>query len=105
MSRTRSWLNWILVSGVVTLAIAPLLLLKNASFIGSDAQAEDAIQEINPGYQPWSAPIFEPASGEIESLLFALQAGLGAGTIGYVVGFYRGKQERSTPQNDRHKNL
>ena len=31
-------------------------------------------------------PIIEPASGEIASLLFALQAALGAGVIGYYLG-------------------
>ena len=32
-------------------------------------------------WKPW-----EPPSGEIESLLFALQAAIGAGFIGYYVG-------------------
>ena len=31
-------------------------------------------------------PLLEPASGEIASLLFALQAALGAGVIGYWLG-------------------
>ena len=39
-----------------------------------------------PGYQPWFAPLIEPASSEIASLLFALQAAFGAGVIGYWLG-------------------
>ena len=44
------------------------------------------VQELNPGYQPWFEPILEPASGEVESLLFALQAAVGAGIVGFVLG-------------------
>ncbi|HAN75560.1 MAG TPA: energy-coupling factor ABC transporter substrate-binding protein [Planktothrix sp. UBA8407] len=85
---SRSWNNWLLILGVIGLAIAPLLLVKEGKFGGSDGEAEAAIQEISPNYQPWFTPIFEPASGEIESLLFSVQAGLGAGVMGYVIGRY-----------------
>jgi cobalt/nickel transport protein len=44
------------------------------------------ISEINPDYKPWFASIIEPASGEIASMLFALQAAIGAGFIGYYLG-------------------
>ena len=44
------------------------------------------MQELDPDYEPWFSPLLEPASGEIESLLFALQAALGAGVIGFVLG-------------------
>lgn len=57
-----------------------------ASFGGADEKAQQAIREIAPNYQPWFAPLMEPASGEIASLLFALQAALGAGFIGYWLG-------------------
>lgn len=90
----KRWNNGFLVLGVVALALAPLLLVRGAEFGGADGEAEAVIQEINPHYQPWATPIFEPASGEIESLLFALQAGLGAGVIGYAIGLYRGRQEQ-----------
>jgi cobalt/nickel transport protein len=55
-------------------------------FGGADEQAQQAIGQIAPGYQPWFAPLIEPASGEIASLLFALQAAIGAGIIGYWLG-------------------
>jgi cobalt/nickel transport protein len=38
--------------------------------------------------------LYEPPSDEIESLLFALQAALGAGFIGYYIGYKRGKTKR-----------
>ena len=44
------------------------------------------VGEIDPSYTPWFEPLIEPASGEIASLLFALQAAIGAGVIGYYLG-------------------
>ena len=83
--------NLFLVGIVVFLAIIPLFLQKDAEFGGADGQAEEAIMEINTNYEPWFNSIWEPPSGEIESLLFSLQAALGAGFIGYFIGFMRGK--------------
>ena len=58
-----------------------------------DGEAEAAISEINPDYKPWFSSFFEPASGEIESLLFASQAALGAGIVGYYIGATRTKHK------------
>ena len=41
--------------------------------------------------KPWFSSIWEPPSGEIESLLFALQAAIGAIIIGYFFGYWRGQ--------------
>ena len=89
--------NLLLLLGVVALMIMPLLMNHTAPegeeiFTGADGQAEGVIQEINPEYQPWFTPFFEPPSGEIESLLFGLQAALGAGAIGYCLGYYRARR-------------
>lgn len=96
--KSQSWNNWLVVAAVLALAIAPLVLVPKAEFGGADSQAQAAITEINPNYQPWFSPLVEPASGEIASLLFALQAGLGAGVIGYVIGLYRGRREHKAVQ-------
>jgi cobalt/nickel transport protein len=88
----RGWNNGLLVVSVLTLAIAPLVLLREAEFRGADSQAGAIIQQTNPNYQPWFNPLFKPASSEIESLLFAVQASIGTGVIGYVVGLHRGRQ-------------
>lgn len=86
--------NWLLTIAVVGLAIFPLVFVRG-EFTGSDGQAEAAIGDIQPDYQPWFQPFFEPPSGEVESLLFASQAALGAGIMGYVIGLYRGRHERT----------
>jgi len=84
--------NLILILLVVLLAIVPLFMNRGAEFGGADGQAEEVITQINPDYQPWFSSVWEPPSGEIESLLFALQAALGAGFIGYYIGYVRGRK-------------
>ncbi|WP_322488972.1 energy-coupling factor ABC transporter substrate-binding protein [Chloroflexus sp.] len=79
---------------VIGLAIVPILLIRDTEFGGADAAAEAAIVEIAPDYEPWFAPLFEPPGSETESLLFALQAGLGAGVIGYFFGWQHGRRQR-----------
>lgn len=58
------------------------------AFAGSDGAATAQLEEA--GHSPWFEPIFAPA-GEVESGLFAMQAGLGGLALGYVVGRLRGR--------------
>ncbi|WAS05594.1 energy-coupling factor ABC transporter substrate-binding protein [Gloeomargaritales cyanobacterium VI4D9] len=88
-------LNWLLLAGVVGLAVVPLMVTRNGAFEGADTAATKTIEAMQPDYQPWVNPVLEPASGELESLLFAVQAGLGAGVIGYVLGRYQGRNAAS----------
>jgi cobalt/nickel transport protein len=85
--------NILLLCIVVVLAIIPMIFNKGAEFSGADGQAEEFIGEIAPSYEPWFESIWEPPSGEIESLLFALQAALGAGFIAYFFGYFIGKRK------------
>ncbi|NLQ06041.1 energy-coupling factor ABC transporter substrate-binding protein [Cylindrospermopsis raciborskii] len=96
----KGLINWLLVVGVVILAVTPLVLIRDSEFGGADQQAQKVITEIQPKYKPWFKSLFEPPSREIESLLFALQAALGAGVVGYGIGLYKG---RSQPQNPKNK--
>jgi cobalt/nickel transport protein len=87
------WNNWLLISIVIALAVAPIIFVRG-EYGGADGEAEEAITEIQPDYKPWFTPIFEPPSGEIESLLFSSQAALGTGLIGYAVGLYKGRNQK-----------
>ena len=60
---------------------------------GTDDAASEAVEHLNPNYEPWFSPVWEPPSGEIESFLFALQASIGAVVIGFVIGYYKGKKD------------
>lgn len=84
--------NLLLVLIVIIISAVPILTLKDVEFSGADGQAEEAITEINANYKPWFNNFWEPSSGEIESLLFSLQAALGAGFIGFFIGYAYGKK-------------
>ncbi|HYE68750.1 MAG TPA: energy-coupling factor ABC transporter substrate-binding protein [Anaerovoracaceae bacterium] len=77
----------ILLLLIVAIAVTPLLLNKDSEFGGADGEAKDAIAKINPDYEPWFESIIELPGGETESLLFCLQAGIGAGIFGFGFGF------------------
>lgn len=85
--------NMLLLALVAALIVFPLVYLQNADFEGADGKAEEVIMEINPGHEPWFSSIWEPPSGEVENLLFVLQGALGAGVIGYCLGYMKGKRK------------
>jgi cobalt/nickel transport protein len=89
MTLTRK--NILLLACVALLAVIPLLIINDSEFIGADGIAEEAIMAINPDYKPWIDAVWEPPGGETEGLLFALQAALGSGFIGYYIGLRRGQ--------------
>jgi cobalt/nickel transport protein len=106
MSRNAK-INALLLLVVAALAVLPLVLglgdHKEEPFTGSDGEAQTAITEIEPDYEPWFSPLYEPPSGEIESALFSLQAALGAGVLAYYFGLRRGRrqgEQRALAQRD-----
>ena len=85
--------NMILLAAAALIAAIPLLMTFEGEhvFAGADGQAEAMIHQLQPGYAPWAETLWEPPSGEIESLLFMLQAAFGAGLLGYYLGLRRGE--------------
>jgi cobalt/nickel transport protein len=80
----------ILLSLVLVIVIFPLALYndKGGYFGGADDQGPAYITST--GFHPWFKSLWVPPSPEIESLLFATQAAIGAIIIGYVLGYYNG---------------
>ena len=99
MRRVNLWL----LAAAVGIAVLPLLLPLPQGlaepFAGTDTQAQAAITAANPLFRPWFAPLWKPPSREIEGLLFALQAALGAGLLGYYLGLRRGQSQRRKQEN------
>jgi cobalt/nickel transport protein len=92
----------LLLGAVIALFAVPMMLRLNtsdaprgAAYGGSDEAATAAVAQVDPGYEPWFSPLFEPSSAEVESGLFALQAALGAGAFGYAMGRLSGRGGRA----------
>lgn len=89
----------ILLLITVLMIVVPFLALRGAEFGGSDDAGSVMVEEIKgEAYEPWFTPILENAiggeiPGEIESLLFCVQTGIGVGVLAFVMGrFYERKK-------------
>ena len=76
---------------VVLIAVIPLFALKGAEFGGSDDAGSQMVEEIQGEYTPWFTPVLETAlggeiPGEVESLVFCIQTGIGVGIIAFFMG-------------------
>ncbi len=78
---------------VILLMCMPLVFKSSAAFEGTDGEALALIEEINPEYKPWAKGIFEPPSGEVETLLFCIQTAIGTAVIFYYLGYAKGKKK------------
>jgi cobalt/nickel transport protein len=92
-----SLVNWLLVVGVVLLAAVPLVIGSDTEFAGADGAAVERIDQSD--YRPWFAPLFQP-SAETASGLFAMQAAIGGGVLGYVFGVARTRRRNAPPPAD-----
>ena len=77
------------------IAIVPLVMYgSSAEFGGSDDAGNEAISElVNEEVEPWFSPVIESVlgmelPGEVESLLFCLQIGLGCSVFFFFFGRY-----------------
>jgi cobalt/nickel transport protein len=101
MSRKKTAV--ILLALVVLIALVPLFTLKGAEFGGSDDAGSQVVSEITgTEYEPWFTPVMETwiggeLPGEIESLLFCVQTGIGIGILAFFMGRFveRTKWEKS----------
>ena len=87
-------LNLTLLVLAALIVVAPLVIHPGTEFSGTDDAARDAVAAANPTYIPWASPLWEPPGKEMESLLFALQAAIGAGLVGYAIGRRHGRGGR-----------
>ena len=99
MEKKDKKLVGILLIVAILIAVIPFLALKGAEFGGSDDAGSVMVEESRgDAYEPWATPILEKylggeIPGEIESLLFCVQTGIGVGIIAFLAGrFYERKK-------------
>ena len=89
--RTTTVVILIVLTALVILF--PLFLLQGAEFEGSDGQGSEMVEEIMGGdFEPWFEPVLETLiggelPGEMETLFFCIQTGIGVGVIALCFGY------------------
>lgn len=81
----------ILIVVAILIAVVPLFAMRGAEFGGSDDAGSQVVEEVNSGYEPWFTPVLETMlggelPGEVESLIFCIQTGIGVGIMAFCMG-------------------
>lgn len=88
--------NVLLLLLALGLVVIPLFFIQGAEWGATDGRNTEAIQELQPDYEPWFTSIFNSAELGIERYMFGLQALLGSlilsACLGWIIGRYRGRQ-------------
>ena len=95
----------ILLITAVIIAFTPLFLLKDAEFGGADGKGNTLIETTDPDYEPWAAPVLEvilgrELPGEVESMLFCIQTGIGVGIIAFFMGRFVERKKWTTAEKE-----
>lgn len=105
MSKNKRTVLILLVIAVI-IAVVPLFIMKGAEFGGSDDAGSQVVAEIaGDDFKPWFTPVLETAlggelPGEVESMLFCVQTGIGVGIIAYCFGYLVARKKYSTNKVD-----
>jgi len=91
----------VIVLIVLTLVIilTPLFLIRGAEFEGSDGQGAEMVYAVtDDGYEAWFDPILEvliggQLPGEMETLFFCIQTGIGVGIIAFSFGYLAARKK------------
>jgi len=88
----KRWVWYVIgLAVVVSIFVLPFVINPGAGYGGTDDQGSQAIEQIDPGHQVWFESLWSPPP-ETASLLFAVQAAIGAAIIGYFIGNIQGKK-------------
>ena len=84
---------------IFLIALVPLFVLKDAEFGGSDDAGSVVVEEVDGSYEAWATPILEiliggELPGEVESLFFCIQTGIGVGIIAFIMGRFVERKKR-----------
>jgi len=91
MSKKDKKLVLILLLLAIFLTVIPLFVRKGSEFSGIDDEGSQVVKAISKGYEPWFTPVIErilgrELSGEMESLVFCIQTGIGVGVTAFTLG-------------------
>lgn len=99
LTSKNRWVTPLALLAVVVILVVSLLVGSHyGSFQGTDDAATAAAAQN--GSRSWFHPIFAPRSTEVQMGLFALQAALGGGVLGFALGRLSKRHPRpDTPED------
>jgi len=100
----QDWQKYLLALMVVVAIFAiPFFLNPSAKFGGADNAGTNAITAQQPDYKPWYTSWWTPPA-ETATMLFALQAAIGALIIGYFIGYEKARMDANEPLKKSKEN-
>ena len=109
MRKKARWML-LLLAAALMIAFVPLGILRDAEFGGSDDAGSEMVEQLTgEPYEPWFTPVLEQflggeLPGEVESLMFCLQTGIGAGVIAFGFGYLVARKKYGGEKNPRGEN-
>ncbi len=105
---TKTVLGLLLLTAV--LITVPVVARRGAEFGGSDDAGSEVAAEIAGSYEPWFTPVLETMiggelPGELESLLFCIQTGIGVGVIAFFMGRFVERRKWMNERGDNSDNM
>ena len=97
----------LLIVATLLVALAPLFIIRGAEFEGSDGAGSEMVEEVTGGeYEPWFEPVLETLiggelPGEMETLFFCVQTGVGVGIIAYCFGYLAAKKKYAADEEEQ----
>ncbi|MDD3206797.1 MAG: energy-coupling factor ABC transporter substrate-binding protein [Lachnospiraceae bacterium] len=91
MSKNKTTVIILLIIALLII-IVPVITMKGAEFGGSDDAGSVMVEEVSGSvYEPWFTPVLETflggeMPGELESLMFCVQTGIGVGIMAFIMG-------------------
>lgn len=103
--KKRTGLVIFLLIAAICIALIPFFALRGAEFGGSDDAGSEVVAKVSEGYEPWFTPILETAiggelPGEVESLFFCLQTGIGVGIVAFFMGRFVERKKLGKEDSD-----
>lgn len=92
MSKKARWML-LMLAAALAIIFVPLGVLPDAEFGGSDDAGSEMVEQVTgEAYEPWFTPVLEQflggeLPGEVESLMFCIQTGIGVGVISFGFGY------------------
>ena len=96
----------ILIALATLIIFFPLFFASDAEFEGSDVLGSEMVEEVaGEDFEPWFEPIIETLmggelSGELESLFFCIQTGIGVGIIAFCFGYLIARKKYGKDDED-----